>query len=57
MIKIILACIAFSSLAGVALGWKAAILTDIHIDPGYQDNITSASSCRKTPDGTEVYTD
>ena len=49
--------LALSSLCGLSLAWRAAILTDVHIDPTYQANITAASYCSNKGDGKEVYTD
>ena len=46
-----------SSLASFSLAWKAAILSDVHVDPTYQTNITAEAFCATRPDGKEVYTD
>lgn len=48
-----------SSFASFSLAWRAAILTDVHIEPNYQANISAEgfSYCAKRPDGKEVYTD
>ena len=35
--------------------WKAAVLTDIHLTPGYYANITADSYCEMKPEGV-IYT-
>ena len=57
MVAILLKYLALSSFIGFSLAWRAAILTDVHIDPTYQANITEATYCSKKGDGKEVYTD
>ena len=38
-------------------GWKAAVLTDVHVDPGYMANITADSYCSVKSTGKVVYTE
>ena len=55
MVRVLLAFV--SLFAGLTLAWKAAVLTDVHVNPNYYQNITASSFCEKKDDGKEVYTD
>jgi hypothetical protein len=48
---LILVALAAPMLVSAQKTWKAAVLTDVHIDPHYQANVTAETYCELKPQG------